>query len=102
MEAIAIRMVIHDTVAIAVAVAVAVAVGLRMGVVLLGGKKVAAQRVGQFEVGPISTGLPDDGRAARDNVPEHVISDRADLNPATAKVEGRGVGRGPFEIGHTQ
>ncbi len=41
-----------------------------VGVVLLGGEEVAAQRVGELEVGPVCARLADDGGAARDDVPE--------------------------------
>jgi hypothetical protein len=38
-------------------------------VVLLRGEEVAAQRIGELEIGPVSAGLANDGGAARDNVP---------------------------------
>lgn len=44
------------------------------GIVLLRRQETASQRVCEFEVGPVGPRLPDDGGAARDDVPNHVIS----------------------------
>ncbi|MBE3045258.1 hypothetical protein IMZ48_22445 [Candidatus Bathyarchaeota archaeon] len=43
--------------------------GRRLGVVLLRGEEVAAERVGELEVGSKGARLADDGGAARDDVP---------------------------------
>ena len=47
------------------------------GIVLLRGQEVAAQRVRELEIGPVSAGLANDGGAARNNVPENEITQSA-------------------------